>query len=231
MFGHGKSKKETRKVKQGKGKKKWIAIGVGAFCVIGLFACNDTDGVKQDESEIESVIETETSEIAESTEIFSTAVETETENLSTDENTTESENESTIESTTESETAIENNAKKQSASVAESSVVEQSSIAQSDASTVAEQAAVTPSAKASTAEQPSNNSASNSGGENNLNTYNNVDQQNTSAQYVLNTHTKKIHYPSCSSVKKISPENYSTSNLSVEELINNGYSTCGNCFK
>lgn len=47
--------------------------------------------------------------------------------------------------------------------------------------------------------------------------------------YVLNTNSKKFHYLTCSSVKKISPENYATSNSSIAELENQGYSPCGNC--
>lgn len=70
-----------------------------------------------------------------------------------------------------------------------------------------------------------------SGGNSNFNTYDNASQQQTEASYVLNTSTKKIHYPSCSSVKKIAPQNYSTSGSSVDELIAQGYSTCGICFK
>lgn len=74
------------------------------------------------------------------------------------------------------------------------------------------------------------NQSAGSGDGSNFNTYNNVEQQNTSADYVLNTKSKKIHYPGCKSVPKISPNNYATSNLSVEELRTQGYSTCGNCF-
>lgn len=65
----------------------------------------------------------------------------------------------------------------------------------------------------------------------NFNTYDNVEQQKTSDSWVLNTSRMKIHYPSCKSVPKISPENYTTSNSSVAELQAQGYSTCGNCFK
>ncbi len=65
---------------------------------------------------------------------------------------------------------------------------------------------------------------------NNFNTYDNASQQQTSATYVLNTNTHKIHYPSCHSVRKIAPQNYATSNSSVEELVGQGYTTCGNCF-
>ncbi len=78
---------------------------------------------------------------------------------------------------------------------------------------------------------PQNNATASSGGDSNFNTYDNASQQQTEATYVLNTSTKKIHHPSCSSVKKIAPQNYSTSNSSVDELISQGYSTCGNCFK
>lgn len=63
----------------------------------------------------------------------------------------------------------------------------------------------------------------------NFNTYDNKDQQETAATWVLNTSTMKIHYPSCKSVKKIAPQNYATSNLSESELISRGYSVCGQC--
>lgn len=63
----------------------------------------------------------------------------------------------------------------------------------------------------------------------NFNTYDNEEQQKTEDFYVLNTNTMKIHYPSCNSVKKIAPDNYSTSNLSESELIAKGYTTCGVC--
>lgn len=68
------------------------------------------------------------------------------------------------------------------------------------------------------------------GNDSNFNTYNNTEQQSTTDEYILNTSTMKIHHPSCKSVPKIAPQNYATSNLSVNELINQGYSTCGNCF-
>ncbi|MDE6983110.1 MAG: hypothetical protein K2O99_01020, partial [Lachnospiraceae bacterium] len=63
------------------------------------------------------------------------------------------------------------------------------------------------------------------------NTPETTEQQQTTAAYVLNNSTKKIHYPSCSSVPKIAPQNYGTSGQTVEELIAQGYSTCGICFK
>lgn len=66
--------------------------------------------------------------------------------------------------------------------------------------------------------------------DNNFNTYNNPEQQQTSDMFVLNTSTFKFHRPNCNDVKKIAPENYSTSNLSISELENQGYSACGHCF-
>ena len=51
----------------------------------------------------------------------------------------------------------------------------------------------------------------------------------TTASYVLNTNTMKIHYPSCSQVKKIAPQNYATSNATEAELLAQGYTTCGVC--
>ena len=56
-------------------------------------------------------------------------------------------------------------------------------------------------------------------------------QQQTSDSYVLNTSTMKIHRPSCSTAKKISSENYATSNSSISELESQGYSRCGICLK
>lgn len=63
----------------------------------------------------------------------------------------------------------------------------------------------------------------------NFNTWDNPDQQNTSAKWVLNTSTMKIHYPRCSEVRRIAPQNYDTSNLSESELLAQGYTTCGRC--
>ena len=89
----------------------------------------------------------------------------------------------------------------------------------------------TTSSAAQNAASSTTETASGSGNENNFNTYDNKEQQQTTANYVLNTNTMKIHYPSCSSVAKIAPQNYSTSNQSVAELQAQGYTTCGRCFK
>lgn len=91
-------------------------------------------------------------------------------------------------------------------------------------------AAAAVSTQASTASDANNSTAVGTGGSN-FNTYNNAEQQNTTAAFVLNTSSMKIHYPSCYSVKKIAPQNYATSSLSLEELKGQGYTTCGNCFK
>lgn len=53
------------------------------------------------------------------------------------------------------------------------------------------------------------------------------DQQGT--HYVLNTNTKKFHYPNCASAKKISEKNKKDYYGTREELISMGYSPCGNC--
>lgn len=56
---------------------------------------------------------------------------------------------------------------------------------------------------------------------------NNADS--SSAKYILNTNTKKFHYPSCGSAGRIAAKNYGESNESREQLIAQGYSPCGNC--
>ena len=85
-------------------------------------------------------------------------------------------------------------------------------------------------AAATESQSSSSSSESNESGDgNNFSTYDNAQQQDTSEDYVLNTSTMKFHYPSCSSVKKIAPQNYETSNSSRDELISQGYSPCGKC--
>ena len=79
---------------------------------------------------------------------------------------------------------------------------------------------------------PSGNGTSGggSGDGSNFQTWDNPSQQQTSDNWVLNTSSMKIHYPSCSSVPNIAPQNYSTSNASLDELLSRGYSRCGRCF-
>jgi hypothetical protein len=71
----------------------------------------------------------------------------------------------------------------------------------------------------------------NRGNSYNFDTYNIPEQQNTTASYVLNVNSKKIHHSSCKDVKKIKPENYLESNSTLSELESQGYTTCGHCFK
>lgn len=47
--------------------------------------------------------------------------------------------------------------------------------------------------------------------------------------YVLNTNTKKFHYPDCRSVKQMSDKNRQDVVANREELIAQGYDPCGNC--
>ncbi len=47
--------------------------------------------------------------------------------------------------------------------------------------------------------------------------------------YVLNTNTHKFHYPSCSSVSDIKPENTGYFTGSRDEVIAQGYKPCGRC--
>ncbi len=49
------------------------------------------------------------------------------------------------------------------------------------------------------------------------------------SKYILNTSSKKIHYPNCHSVKKMSEKNKKASDQSRDELISSGYDPCGNC--
>lgn len=47
--------------------------------------------------------------------------------------------------------------------------------------------------------------------------------------YVLNTNTKKFHYPHCSSVKQMADKNRQDVTLTREEIIAQGYTPCGRC--
>ncbi len=49
------------------------------------------------------------------------------------------------------------------------------------------------------------------------------------AKYVLNTKSKKIHLPECTSVDKIEESNKMVTDKSKEELIDEGYTPCGSC--
>ena len=53
--------------------------------------------------------------------------------------------------------------------------------------------------------------------------------QNQSVTYVLNTNTRKFHYPGCRSVGQIKPNHRVDSHDSRAEIVRAGYSPCGNC--
>jgi len=54
-------------------------------------------------------------------------------------------------------------------------------------------------------------------------------ENNTSATYILNTNSKKFHYPTCSSVSRMSEKNKKEFSGDRNELISDGYEPCGNC--
>lgn len=49
--------------------------------------------------------------------------------------------------------------------------------------------------------------------------------------YILNTDSKKMHLPSCSSIDSISPSFFDTSVSSIQDLEEQGYSKCKECFQ
>lgn len=55
------------------------------------------------------------------------------------------------------------------------------------------------------------------------------DSISTEASYILNTNTKKFHYPNCSSVDQMSDKNKQEVTSSRDEIIDQGYSPCGRC--
>lgn len=54
-------------------------------------------------------------------------------------------------------------------------------------------------------------------------------QQSEERTYVLNTNTKKFHYPECSSVDRMSEKNKRVVTDAREDVIAQGYDPCGNC--
>lgn len=48
-------------------------------------------------------------------------------------------------------------------------------------------------------------------------------------EYVLNTSTKKFHYPECSSVANMKDKNKEVYKGTREDVIEKGYSPCGRC--
>ena len=49
--------------------------------------------------------------------------------------------------------------------------------------------------------------------------------------YVLNTNSKKIHKTSCGTGARIKASNRKEYRGNLSDLMNDGYTTCGNCFK
>ena len=47
--------------------------------------------------------------------------------------------------------------------------------------------------------------------------------------YVLNTNTRRFHYPSCGDVNRIYPEHRRDVHMSRDEVVSMGYSSCGHC--
>ena len=66
----------------------------------------------------------------------------------------------------------------------------------------------------------------NAGGENGGDSSGNEQEQTT---YILNTNSKKIHYPDCPSVGKMSDKNKAEYTGSVSDKLAEGYTTCGTC--
>ncbi len=55
------------------------------------------------------------------------------------------------------------------------------------------------------------------------------DEEGQAITYVLNTNTKKFHYPDCRSVKQMKDKNKLIEETTREDLIERGYDPCGNC--
>lgn len=56
-----------------------------------------------------------------------------------------------------------------------------------------------------------------------------ADGEPGSVSYILNTNTKKFHYPSCKSVAQMKEQNKKEFSGTREEVISMGYDPCGNC--
>ena len=57
----------------------------------------------------------------------------------------------------------------------------------------------------------------------------NDDNESSGTTYILNTNSKKFHYPTCSSAEAISEKNRGEYTGDREDLIAQGYSPCGRC--
>ena len=54
-------------------------------------------------------------------------------------------------------------------------------------------------------------------------------EQDTNITYILNTNTRKIHKPNCSSVEDIKEENREEVSTDINKLLNDGYERCKRC--
>lgn len=81
----------------------------------------------------------------------------------------------------------------------------------------------------SSSQNGSNNTTSSSKPTTSVEENTNTNENTGSTKYVLNTNSKKFHYPTCGSAGRISAKNYAESNESRDSLIAQGYSPCGNC--
>ena len=58
-----------------------------------------------------------------------------------------------------------------------------------------------------------------------------ADGATTEGTYILNTNTKRIHLPTCSSVQSMSSANRREHSGAIDALLAQGYKTCGTCMK
>ena len=65
--------------------------------------------------------------------------------------------------------------------------------------------------------------------EENLQSNNNNDTQQEIKEYILNTNTKKIHLPTCSSVNSMSEKNKQIVNGTIDDIKEQGYTPCSRC--
>lgn len=59
----------------------------------------------------------------------------------------------------------------------------------------------------------------------------NTVSESSEIEYILNTNSHKIHMPDCSSAQDMKPQNKETYTGDPDDLLNQGYTYCGSCFK
>ena len=62
-------------------------------------------------------------------------------------------------------------------------------------------------------------------------TSSNTVQNSKAITYILNTNTRKIHIPSCTSVGEIYPEHRQEYSGTLDDAMAQGYSPCGRCLR